>query len=61
MAGGLTEFADRGAIVVLRQDGGQTRQLRFDYEKLTSKNGHGANGAALLNFCVKAGDVVVVP
>ena len=60
LAGGLTEFADRDAIVVLRQDAGRTRQLRFDYQKLTSKNGNGSNGAAALNFCVKAGDVVVV-
>ena len=59
MAGGLTEFADRDAIVVLRQDAGRTRQLRFDYGKLTSKNPNGVNGAAL-NFCVKAGDAVVV-
>lgn len=60
MAGGFTEFADRDAIVVLRQEAGRTRQLRVDYGKLTSKHLNGSNGAAL-NFCVKAGDVVVVP
>lgn len=60
MAGGFTEFADRDAIVVLRQEAGRTRQLRVDYDKLTSKHLNGSNGAAL-NFCVKAGDVVVVP
>lgn len=62
MAGGFSEFADRDGILVLRQESGQTRQIRFDYAKLTSKNGrHGSNGAAALNFCVRAGDVVVVP
>ena len=61
LAGGFTEFADRDAIVVLRQDGGRTRQLHVDYGKLTSRNGPGANGAGGFNFCVKAGDVVVVP
>jgi polysaccharide export outer membrane protein len=60
MAGGFTEFADRDAIVVLRQEAGRTRQLRVDYGRLTSKNPNGSNGAAL-NFCVRAGDVVVVP
>jgi polysaccharide biosynthesis/export protein len=61
MAGGLTEFADRDAIVVLRQDAGRTRQLRFDYARLVSRHGNGANGSAVSTFCVKAGDVVVVP
>ena len=62
MAGGFSEFADRAGIFVLRQESGQTRQIRFDYGKLTSKNGRsGSNGAAALNFCVRAGDVVVVP
>ena len=62
MAGGFSEFADRAGIFVLRQESGQTRQIRFDYGKVTSKNGrHGSDGAAALNFCVRAGDVVVVP
>jgi len=62
MAGGFAEFADRDGIFVLRQESGQTRQIRFEYAKLTSKNGRpGSNGAAALNFCVRAGDVVVVP
>ena len=59
MAGGLNEFADGDAVIVLRQDGGRTRQLRVDYDKLTAKNPNRANGAGP-NFCVKAGDVVVV-
>ena len=59
MAGGLSEFADRDAVIVLRQDAGRTRQLRVDYGKLTSKNPNGATAAGG-NFCVKAGDVVVV-
>lgn len=61
MAGGLTEFADRGRIVVLRHAAGGTRQLPFAYDKLTSRNGNGPQDSAALNFCVKAGDVVLVP
>jgi len=55
MAGGVTEYASRGRIVVLRQDGPAARQIRFPYDKLTSGN------AAKNNFCVNPGDVIVVP
>lgn len=62
LAGGLNEFADRDAIAVLRREGGRTSRVRFDYAKLTSKGGsNGTNGEAAPNFCVKAGDVIVVP
>jgi polysaccharide export outer membrane protein len=61
MAGGLNEYADRGAIVVLRQHAGGTRQIPFAYDKLTARNGNGSKDAAALNFCVKAGDVILVP
>jgi polysaccharide export outer membrane protein len=59
LAGGFTEYADRNAIVVLRQEGVETRQIRFPYDKVT-RNGNGSkNGPG--NFCVKAGDVILVP
>jgi polysaccharide export outer membrane protein len=58
MAGGLTEYADRGRIVVIRQTGGTTRQIAFDYGKLTSRNG-GANGHD--NPFVQPGDIILVP
>lgn len=59
MAGGFTEFANRDAIAVLRREGGRSRRVRVDYGKLTAING--ANGEIGSNFCVRAGDVVVVP
>jgi polysaccharide biosynthesis/export protein len=65
LAGGLTEFAARGRIVVLRQDGPATRRLRFPYDDLASGDGetNGKNGATghQLNFCVRPGDIILVP
>jgi polysaccharide biosynthesis/export protein len=63
MAGGLTEYAQRGGIVVLRQDRPATRHIPFPYDRLTSKNftKNGSNGAGQENFCVHPGDVIVVP
>jgi polysaccharide export outer membrane protein len=55
MAGGLSQYAARGRIVVLRQDGGSTRELPFPYDRLTAKGGQQEN------FCVKPGDIVLVP
>jgi polysaccharide export outer membrane protein len=59
LAGGLTEFASRGRIVVLRAD----RRLPVAYEALTSRKAStqrpGAPGQD--NFCVHPGDVIVVP
>jgi polysaccharide biosynthesis/export protein len=55
MAGGLSQYAARGRIVVLRQDGSAARELPFPYDKLTGRN------AGSENFCVKPGDVILVP
>jgi polysaccharide export outer membrane protein len=55
MAGGLSQYAARGRIVVLRQGGAEARELPFPYDKLTGKN------AGSENFCVKPGDVILVP
>jgi polysaccharide export outer membrane protein len=56
MAGGLTEFADRNGIMVIRHraDGSEER-IRFDYKKAVSDRGAG------VDFFLRAGDVVVVP
>jgi polysaccharide export outer membrane protein len=58
LAGGLTEYADRGRIVILRRDGAITRQLPFDYGKLAPRNG--AANDAQANLVVRAGDVILV-
>lgn len=63
MAGGLNEFADRGGIVVLRQESGSTRQIPFPYDKVTGRNARHASKdtTAALNICVRAGDVILIP
>jgi len=53
-AQGLSEFADRGRIVVLRQNGGTTARIPFNYRKV-------ADGSEQDNFSVHPGDIVVVP
>ena len=59
LAGGLTEFASRDRIVLLRLEQGTTRRIPFHYDKLTSSRRQSA--AAQENFCVQPGDVVLVP
>lgn len=53
-AQGLTEFADRGRIVVLRQNGTTTRRIPFNYRNV-------AEGSEQDNFFVQPGDIIVVP
>jgi lipopolysaccharide/colanic/teichoic acid biosynthesis glycosyltransferase/protein involved in polysaccharide export with SLBB domain len=55
LAKGLTEYADKRRIVVLRRERGQTRQLPFAYDKLMSDNGEGLD-----NFFVMPDDIVLV-
>lgn len=59
MAGGLSEFAARGRIVVLRQEGSVTKRIPFAYDRLATDNG--SKKTADENFCVRPGDVVLVP
>jgi polysaccharide biosynthesis/export protein len=55
IAGGLNPFAKRNEIKVFRKEGGQTRILNFNYDRVTE-------GARLeQNVTLKRGDVVVVP
>jgi polysaccharide export outer membrane protein len=63
MAGGLTEYAERGRIVVLRQDGPAPRHIPFPYDRLTAKNAakHASGPGGQVNPCVHPGDVIVVP
>jgi polysaccharide export outer membrane protein len=59
IAGGLTEFAARSRIVVLRQESGATREMPFAFDKRASKSG--GKAGAQENFCVQPGDIIVVP
>ena len=52
-AQGLTEFADRGRIVILRQNGTGTTRIPFNYSKVANSEQQ--------NFYVRPGDVIVVP
>ena len=56
MAGGLTEYADRGRILILRRDGDVTKQIPFAYDKLTP--GNGSKGQ--VNFFVQPDDIILV-
>jgi len=55
LAQGLTDFASRDRIVVLREVNGKTTQIPFNYRKI------GDDGAPQQNFFLRAGDIVVVP
>lgn len=55
MAGGLTPYADRDDIAVLRPQGGETLRFLFDYDGVSQ-------GETLeQNILLRDGDVVVVP
>jgi polysaccharide export outer membrane protein len=54
LAQGLTEFANREKIVVLRQIGSTTQRIPFNYRKVSE-------GSEQDNFVVQAGDIIVVP
>lgn len=55
MAGGLTDFANRSEIVVLRTDAGVTRRMGFDYTRVDREKN------TQPNFHLQPGDIVVVP
>ncbi len=54
-AGGLTEYANKKKIAIVRKEGNQTRYFRFNYKEV-------AKGENLQqNITLKNGDVVIVP
>jgi polysaccharide export outer membrane protein len=59
MAGGLSQYAARGRISVLRREGENVRTLPFDFDKVTARSG--SAGAGQSNFCIQPGDIIVVP
>lgn len=54
MAGGFQEFADTGNIVVVRWEGGQSKRIKVDVDKIVKKDVQG-------DFVLQPGDVVIVP
>ena len=59
MAGGLSQYASRARITVLRREGDKVRELPYDFEKIMARAG--PRNAPQENFCVQAGDIIVVP
>jgi len=58
MAGGLSQYAARTRITILRRQGDHTRELPYDFEKI-ARAGLRADGQD--NFCVQPDDIIVVP
>ena len=54
LAQGFTDFAARDRIFVLRQKGGTSERIPFNYRKIVDGNGQD-------NFFVQPGDIIVVP
>jgi polysaccharide export outer membrane protein len=54
LAQGLTDFANRDRIVILRQNGPKTERIPFNYRKI-------ADASQQDNFLVRPGDIVFVP
>ena len=55
MAGGLNPYADEGKIYILRQNGGKTTRIFFNYKEVIK-------GKDLeQNLLVQRGDVIIVP
>ena len=55
LAGGLTEYADRGKIVIMRRSGARSEQLPFAYDKVAA-----GNGSSQLNFFIQPDDIILV-
>jgi polysaccharide export outer membrane protein len=61
MQGGLTQYADRSRIVVLRRQGSDTKQIPFAFDKLDTRNSSAAKPGLQHNFDLDPGDIVLVP
>ena len=58
LAGGLSQYAARGRITILRGQGDAVRELLYDFDKITR---NGSKNAGRDNLCVQPGDIIVVP
>ena len=57
LAGGLSQYAARSRITILRRQGDAVRELPYDFEKIT----RGGSKTGQDNLCVQPGDIIVVP
>jgi polysaccharide export outer membrane protein len=55
LAGGLLEYADASSIVIIRNEGGRTEYLKFNYKDVVKRKN------VKQNVTLKPGDTVVVP
>jgi polysaccharide export outer membrane protein len=55
MAGGFRDFASPSKITIIRTDNGQTKKIRFNYNRAVSSRSDEEN------LLLKTGDVIVVP
>jgi polysaccharide export outer membrane protein len=55
MSGGLTQFAARSRIFVLRRNGEDVKRIPFNYNRAVAAEGE------QVNFVLEPGDIVVVP
>lgn len=54
-AGGFTEWADKGSILLLRREQGEEKRIEVDYDAIVAgKNSHN-------NIRIQAGDTIIVP
>jgi polysaccharide export outer membrane protein len=54
LAGGMTPFADTGAIRIVRTSGGKQKMRKVSYSQMIGAEGKG-------NYLLKPGDTIVVP
>ena len=55
LAGGLLEYADASSIVIIRNEGGRTEYLKFNYKEVVKRKN------VKQNVTLRPGDTVVVP
>jgi lipopolysaccharide/colanic/teichoic acid biosynthesis glycosyltransferase/protein involved in polysaccharide export with SLBB domain len=56
LAGGLTEYADRGRIVILRRSGSKTEQIPFAYDRVMAADASKSQS----NFFIQPDDIILV-
>jgi polysaccharide export outer membrane protein len=58
MAGGLSQYAARTRITILRRQGDRTREVLYDFDRIARG---GVRDSGQDNFCVQPDDIIFVP